>query len=254
MKNVIYIMICIPILVYFPSCCKDEKATPSDLLGEITVALDANKTSVRTKEALIGNMICDGLKKEMERRAEIVDFTVINGGDIRFNSEKRPNGIYPAGMFTSAMIEEMLPFANANVIVKVTGKELKSIFERSVAQLPLAQGPFLQVSKELKIIIDTSKVPQLINELVNPPVIVFPGRRIISIKINNVEYDSLATYTMLVSDFLAEQSDNDGYVTFRNIPANKKENLGDNYQDAIKQYIKLYTPLTPVIQGRILYQ
>lgn len=255
MRNLYYIFICFILAFCIQSCCKETNLSPSDILGQITVDLDASKSLLRTKETLIGNMICDGIKKEMDLRGETVDFVIMNGGAIRFNSSTRPSGIYPAGTFTSAMIDEMLPFNNANVIVKVTGKELKSIFERSVAVLPLTSpGSFLQVSQELKITIDTTKAPQLINDLVDPPIIVIPGSRIISIKINNVEYDSLATYTLVVSDFIAEQTENDGYVTFRNISADKKENLGDNQVDAVKNYIKLNASVTPHLEGRIIYQ
>lgn len=254
MKIVYVIFSCFILALCFQSCCKENDLPPSDVLGEILVDLDANKTIVRTKEALIGNMICDGIKNEMDRRGETVDFAIMNGGGIRFDVNKRPSGIYLAGVITSATVDEMLPFGNANVIVKVTGRELKSIFERSVAQLPLAAGPFLQVSHQVKIIIDTTKAPQVINELVSPPVIVSYGRRIISIKINNVEYDSLANYVLVVNDFLAEQTDNDGYVAFRNITADRKENLGDDQADAVKQYIKLNTPITSVIGNRIVYQ
>jgi 2',3'-cyclic-nucleotide 2'-phosphodiesterase (5'-nucleotidase family) len=254
MKNSYIILSCFIFLLGFQSCCKDDNLSPSDILGEVTVDLDANKSLIRTKEALIGNMICDGIKYEMGRRGELVDFAIMNGGGIRFDPNIRPSGIYKAGIFTSATVDEMLPFGNTNVIVKITGKELKSIFERSVAQLPLAEGPFLQVSRELKITIDTTKAPQVINELVTPSIIIFPGSRIISIKFNNVEYDSLAIYTLVVNDFLAEQTDNDGYITFRNISADRKENLGDDIADAVKQYIKFNTPITPVLSGRIVYQ
>lgn len=244
----------IAVSVVLQACCKDNDTAPSQLLGTITVDLDANKNSVRTKETLIGNMICDGIKEEMDRRGEATDFVVMNGGGIRFSQAKHPNGIYPAGEITSDIVDEMLPFGNANVIVQITGKQLKSIFERSAAQLPSAQGAFLQVSKELAITIDTTKQPQIINVLVNPPVIVSEGKRITSIKINNANYDSTATYKIVVTSFYAYEANNDGYVTFRNIPANKKENLGDDQADVIKQYIKLYTPVMPVIQGRIVYQ
>lgn len=255
MNNIYHVLNSIILVFSIQSCCKETNPPPSDILGQITVDLDANKSLLRTKETLIGNMICDGIKKEMDLRGEVVDFVVINGGAIRFNSSTRPSGIYPSGIFTSDMLDEMLPFNNANVIVKVTGKELKSIFERSVAVLPLTSpGSFLQVSKELKITIDTTNAPQVINELVDPPIIVTPGSRIISIKINNVEYDSLATYTLVIGDFIAEQTENDGYVTFRNISADKKENLGDNQADAVKNYIKLNAPITPHIEGRIIYQ
>lgn len=254
MKIIYTIQTCFILIFGFQSCCKEDDLSPSEILGEVTVELDANKSLVRTKETLIGNMICDGIKNEMERRGIVIDFVLMNGGNIRFDASARPNGIYMAGVYTSATIDEMLPFGNANVIVKVTGKELKSLFERSVAQLPLAAGPFLQVSLALKITIDTTKAPQVINELITPGVIVYPGNRITSIKINNVEYDSLKTYTLAVNDFLAEDADNDGYITFRNIGADKKENLGDSQADVVKQYIKLNTPITPVISGRIIFQ
>lgn len=251
MKNKCAIFFYFILALCFQSCCKDTIEEPV-ALGEIKVNLDASKSEVRTKETLIGNMICDAIKADAERKGKVVNFAVMNGGDIRFSAENRPSGIYPAGLFTTEMIDEMLPFGNTNVVVKVTGKELKSIFERSVAQLPIAKGPFLQVSKELKIIIDTTKAPQIINELVEPNVIVSNGNRIVSIKINNVEYDSLATYTLVTSDYIAEG--NDGYVTFRNISADKKGNLGEDQSGALKEYIILNTPLTPVIEGRISYQ
>lgn len=255
MGNLYYVCTYFIVAFGIQSCCKEINQPPSDVLGQITVDLDANSTILRTKETLIGNMICDGIKKEMDLRGETVDFVIMNSGAIRFDPGIHPNGIYPAGIFTSAMVDEMLPFENANVIVKVTGKELKSIFERSVALYPsTVSGPFLQISKELKIIIDTTKIPQVINDLVDPPVIVTPGNRIVSIKINNVEYDSLATYKVVVNEFIAEQTDNDGYVTFRNISTDKKENLGDNQAETVKNYIKLNTPIIPHLEGRIIYQ
>lgn len=251
MKNKCSIFFYFILALCFQSCCKDTVEEPV-ALGEIKVDLDASKNELRSKETLIGNMVCEAIKADAERRGRVVSFSIMNGGGIRFNPESRPSGIFPAGLFTSEMIDEMLPFGNTNVVVKVTGKELKSIFERSVAQLPLAVGPFLQVSKELKIIIDTTKAAQVINELVEPHVIVINGNRIVSIKINNVEYDSLATYTLVTSDFIA--NGNDGYVTFRNISADKKENLGEDQSGAVKEYIILNTPLTPTIEGRIIYQ
>lgn len=251
MKNKCAIFFYFILILCFQSCCKETIEDPV-ALGEIKVDLDASKNELRTKETLIGNMVCDAIKADAERKGRSVNFSIMNGGGIRFNPESRPSGIYPAGLFTTEMIDEMLPFGNTNVVVKVTGKELKNIFERSVAQLPMATGPFLQVSKELKIVIDTTKTAQVINELVEPHVIVTNGNRIVSIKINNVEYDSLVTYTLVTSDFIA--NGNDGYVTFRNISADKKENFDEDQSGAVKEYIIINTPLTPTIEGRIIYQ
>jgi 2',3'-cyclic-nucleotide 2'-phosphodiesterase (5'-nucleotidase family) len=245
--NTIYFLL----LTGLYSCCKDDIEEPV-ALGEIKVNLDASKPGLRSREVLIGNLVSDALKFDAEHKGKDVDFAIMNGGGIRFSQETRPSGIYPAGLFTNAMVDEMLPLGNSSVIVKVTGKELKNIFERSVAQLPLAQGPFLQVSKELKITIDTTQSPQIINQLVEPNVIVSNGNRIVSIKINNVEYDTLGTYTLVTSDFIA--NGNDGYVTFKNISSDRKESLGEDQSGGVKEYIIVNSPLTPVLEGRIIYQ
>jgi 5'-nucleotidase / UDP-sugar diphosphatase len=251
MKNIRVFFFIIVLATAFSACCKDEVEDLATL-GEIKANLNASKSEVRKKETLIGNFIADAIKSEAESKGIAVDFAMENGGGIRFNEEIRPSGIYPAGLFTTEMIDEMLPFGNTSAIVTVTGKELKEIFERSVAQLPLAQGPFLQVSKELKIVIDTTQSPQVINELVEPNVIVNEGNRIVSIKINDVEYDSLATYKLITSDFIA--AGNDGYVTFKNIGNDKKVQLGENQTGAVKEYLILHSPLLPIIEGRIVYQ
>jgi 5'-nucleotidase/UDP-sugar diphosphatase len=237
--------------VLLSSCCKDEFEKPV-ALGEIKMNLDASKSEVRTKETLIGNLIADAMKADAERKDKSVDFALMNGGGIRFDQETRPSGIYPSGLFTSEMVDEMLPFGNTNAIVKVTGKELKSILERSVAQLPLAEGPFLQLSAEIKITVDTTKAPQIINDLIEPNVIIYNGSRIKSIKINNVEYDSTATYTLITSDFIA--AGNDGYVALKNIAPDKKEDLNEDQTGALKEYIILKTPITPVIEERIVFE
>lgn len=234
------------------SCCKENEEVQAPSLGQITVDLDASKTNIRTKETLIGNMIADGLKAYVLLKAENVDFAIINGGAIRFDPLKRPNGIYQAGNFTSEIVGEILPFGDILVIVKVKGSELKKIFERSVAQLPQAGGSFLQISKELKIEVDLTQQPQIIDETVEPSVIVTEGERITSIKINNVEYDPLVEYTLVSSDFLV--NGNDGFGTFISIPPNKKEYLEDPLTEAVQEYIIVNSPVTPVIEGRITIQ
>lgn len=232
------------------SCCKEkeDEAQPA-ALGQITVDLDASKSTVRTGEALIGNMITDAFKAYALSKEKKIDFAIINGGDIRFDAEKRSNGIYPSGFFTTGIIDEILPFGNVLVIVKVKGLELKKIFERSVALLPQSSGPFLQISKELKIEVDLSKQSQVIDETVEPAVIVTEGERVTSIKINNVEYDPMADYNLAAPNFIAEG--NDGYTTFNDISFNKKEFLEDNVTNAVNEYIILNSPVTPALEGRI---
>ena len=132
---------------YFVGCKKRTRTPEATTLGTITVDLNANNRVVRKKEALIGNLICDAIYKSLLSKGKTIDGAFVNGGNIRFNSEIRPNGIYPAGQFTDQMVTEMMPFGNEIMIVKVNGRQLKEIFERSLANYPVAKGPFLQISK-----------------------------------------------------------------------------------------------------------
>lgn len=252
MKFLHFISSVLAIFLLLASCCKEPEQTEPVSLGEISVDLDANKNHIRTEESLIGNLVADAFMDYAFSKGKQVDFALVNSGNIRFNPETRPSGIYPAGLFTGEMVDEMLPFGDFGEIVKVTGTELKEIFERSVAQLPEAKGPFLQLSEGVKIEVDLSKQRQIIDETLDPEVIVTPGKRIVSIKINSNEIDSLKEYTLFAPDFIT--LGNDGYVTFFNIPETKKESLGEDISIALKNYIILNSPVTPFIEGRITFK
>lgn len=250
MKTTLRVLCFILLMIMADACRKDEHLPEPTPLGTVTVDLDAKDNVVRKKEALIGNMICDAIFDNVVSKGKTIDFAVVNGGGIRFSASKRSNGIYPAGIITSEMVDEMLPFGNATVLVKLNGKELKSVFERAVAQYSLTKGQFLQVSKEIQVTIDTNQSPQVIN--IDGSVIINPGNRISSIKIQEVMLDSNTVYTVAFSDFIAEG--NDGYVTLKNLSPAMKESLLENQSNAIKEYIILNTPVTPVIENRIKFQ
>ena len=244
-------LITISYIIFLSSCCEERIKPDTVVVGEVLIDLDANRQTVRTQEALIGNMVADAFMEYVVLKDKTIDFAVINGGNLRFNEDIRPEGIYPAGEWTRGMVEELLPFGNFGVIVSVTGSQLKSIFERSVAQLPLAKGPFLQVSKEVKVIIDTSasQQPQIINETQDQ--IITEGTRILSIKINDIEYNADSTYIFMGTDFMIEG--NDGHVTLANISDDQKENLGEDLVIALENYLKTHSPVQPKLEGRITF-
>ncbi|OFX25519.1 MAG: hypothetical protein A2041_08990 [Bacteroidetes bacterium GWA2_31_9b] len=256
MKNIRTLSIIVLASIFLFSCDED-KPKSSNVVGEITVDLDANKTHVRAEESLIGNLVADAYKEYAESKGKTIDFAIINGGSIRYSESTRLDGIYPAGDFTDEMIEEIFPWTDeVHTVVTVTGSELKSIFERSVSSLPTEyKGWFLQVSKELKIQVNLSLQPQVLNETVNPIIIDTEGERIVSIKINNIEYSPESEYTLLTSDWISLGED--GYVTFANISSTLKENLDcggcEMNEVALIQYIEKYTPVTPVIENRITF-
>ncbi len=248
-KMNIYLLICILILSLV-SCRKSDGKPTSTAIGSSDVDLNAKEDIVRKKEALLGNVVSDALKLYYENKGEVFDFALTIGGSIRYDAQLRPDGIYPKGTITVEMIDEMLPFGNSSAIVTVTGTQLKEMLERSVAQYPLAKGPFLQCSKEIKYKIDTLQSPQVIN--IDETQIVSPGSRIDSIYINGISYQASAEYRVLVSDYIAKG--NDGYVTLKNLPSSSKKMFSDNQANAVKDYFLIESPIKPVFEGRIYFK
>ncbi len=250
MKAIHIFIVLIIIMVANGSCRKKSRVPEATTLGTITVDLDANPEVIRKRESLIGNFICDAIAKKMAFKGKAFDFVLVNSGNIRFSSSIRPSGIYPAGPVTDKMADEMLPFGDESVIVKLNGKQLKEVFERSIAQYPLNKGPFMQLSNNIKIIIDTTKNPQTIN--INQDEIINTGHRITSIKINNTDLDTFAIYTVVLPSYIAEG--NDGYVTLKKLSASLKETVADEQVNAVKELLINDGTVTPVLEGRIIFQ
>ena len=148
------------------------------------------------------------------------------------------------------MIDEMLPFGDESVIVKLNGKQLKEVFERSIAQYPLKKGPFLQLSKNIKITIDSTKDAQTIN--FNEDEIVSAGHRITAIIINNTLCDSLTIYSVVLPSYIAEG--NDGFVTLKKLAPSLKERLEGEQVNAVKELLINDATVTPVLESRIIFQ
>lgn len=233
------------------SCCKEDTTVPSDTIAETTVDLDANSSVVRAKESIIGNLIADAILFHANDQGAEADFAVINGGGIRFDREILSSGIYPKGPITDGQAENMLPFENSAVLVTLTGTQMREIFERSVSEVESLRGQFLQVSKGMSVQYDLSKPAQIVNETVEPNVVSTPGQRVVSIKIGGVEVVDSLTYKGIFPDFITEG--NDGYVTFTTVPESLKKPLDFLLVEALKEYLILHSPVTPVLEQRITY-
>lgn len=249
-SNIWFLFAILLVGISISSCRKNEPEPEPVVIGFINVDLDANKNLIRKKEALIGNFVSEGIIEIVRSKGYEIDLCLINSGGIRYSEETRPSAIYPAGNITNGDIDEMLPFGDIAVIVEVTGSQLKEILERSVAQYPEAKGAFAQLSKEIRIVVDSLANEQQID--LSGSTIISPGERITSIKINDIDYDPIGIYHILVTNFMAEGGD--GYVTMKNIPSSKKVVLSDFISSYIKEYIIINSPITPVLDGRIEYQ
>jgi len=247
------------VLISMMGCGADDVATQDEVdqsvIGFTTVALDANKPVVRGGESVLGNLIADSFLKHAIEKGFEVDFAMINGGNIRFDSSVHPSGIYPIGELTRADVNEILPFNNTGIIIQITGAELKSTLERSVHELPIPAGTngggaFLQLSAGVQVIVDTRQQTQVIDELNNEMTIVTEGERIIQLLINGESLDLSKTYLVLLSSFAA--SGGDGFIVVGNIEQTRKIDLGEPLRNALEGYLIANTPVSPIIENRIL--
>ena len=261
-KNLNYESLMMLFLIFcFLGCGADEivsiPESDDSIVGFTTVDLDANKPVVRGGEAVLGNLIADSFLFYAIDEGYDVDFAMANGGNIRFNSTTRSSGIYPSGDITQDDINELLPFNNSGIIVEITGLELRSTIERSVHALPISEGSsgngaFAHVSSGVQIVVDTSLPAQIIDELNNVETIATEGERVVQVTINGELLDIQQTYLVLIPSFAA--GGGDAYVMLGAISDDRKIDLGEPLKFALKDYLELNSPVTPIIENRIIVE
>ena len=225
----------------------------SATIGYTKVDLDARKSVVRTRESNLGDLITDSW---MERFPQ-ADLAITNGGGIRGDR------IFPAGVITYKTLLDIHPFGNTVVIVKLTGKELKQIFEISGSALRVKgdgcedssrapTGGFLQVSG-VKVTYDLSKAPfcaeydgRAVKKVINA------GERVKELlvydkktgKYEPVQDDKV--YTVLINSWMA--GGGDGYYIFMD---KDKTDTNQTIPDVLMYYVKKHSPIAPKVEGRI---
>lgn len=116
------------------------------IVGTSEVALDGLRTSVRTMETNLGNLIADAYIHSAEKYAtatgsnfpNLIAFT--NGGGVRNNT------VIPAGSISLKTVNDVLPFSNFLVVVPdVTPAKLKELLENAVRSAPGEGGQFAQI-------------------------------------------------------------------------------------------------------------
>ncbi|MCW8997286.1 MAG: 5'-nucleotidase C-terminal domain-containing protein, partial [Kangiellaceae bacterium] len=104
------------------ACSSDDVAVAPQIdetiVGFSQVDIDANKPVVRGGESIFGNLVADAMYFHAIQQGFQVDAAIINGGNLRFNGDSRPDGIYLAGPITRDNIAEMLPFQNTALVMQ----------------------------------------------------------------------------------------------------------------------------------------
>lgn len=189
--------------------------------------------SVRSTETILGNLITDGmLNKAKNYSTEPVIMAVQNGGGIR--------AAIDAGPVTVGEVITVLPFGNTLATMKLTGAEVKEMFERSVRSAPREDGAFLHVSGA-KVTYDSSKAA---------------GERVVSIQYINdageyVDIDPAASYVVATNAFTAKGGDNFD-VLEKVYKEGRVTDLGLSDWENFAEHLKSLTTVPSEVEGRII--
>ena len=196
------------IKAFLASKVKDTTSVP---VAISPVALDTRAASIRTGETIAGRLASYIMREKFN-----TDIAFQNGGGFRGDK------VIPAGPITDQDINTMFPFGNKMTVLKVSGKNLKQLLERSVHKLPASSGAFLQISG-LKFTLNLNGQPQEleINSKGKPTKIKTAGSRVSNIKImdKSGNYKSLnetRKYSIATNSYLARGGD--GYIMLKDVP------------------------------------
>ena len=193
-------------------------------IGFFGNALNTSRNLVRSQEMPFGNFITDSLRHYAQ-----TDIALINGGFIRGNKSYTKGGI-----ISRSDIMTELPFRTHLNVVTLTGNQIRQLLEKSVSEVELAKGRFLQVSG----LSFTYSIKQP------------AGERVTSILVNGSKLNSQQVYSVATSDYLARGGD--GYDTF-----NKAVKQEDNTQktplisDIVIHVIQQQKTIFPMLESRI---
>ncbi|HVM11246.1 MAG TPA: 5'-nucleotidase C-terminal domain-containing protein [Actinomycetota bacterium] len=193
----------------------------------------------RLREVALGNLITDAMRETYGTQ-----IAVQNGGGIRAplpssylpadTSLRRTTPGYAAGPPYDLVVGDIytvLPFGNAVLTRTVTGLQLWSMLEHSVAPIPSSNGRFLQVSG-FRFTYDAG-LP--------------PGSRVLSVTLDDGTsiLPDATTYTLATNNFM--NAGGDGYTML----ADGQGVTRDLDANVLLEYIRSKGTITPTIEGRI---
>ena len=197
------------------------------------VELSGTRENVRVRETNLGNVVADSLYEYGQTGFQNkTDIAVTNGGGLRETIAKdKP--------ITKGSVIAVLPFGNTISQIKVSGKNVLDMFEKSL-------GSILQVDKAGKTVLDENGQPLLepsggflhvsgakVYYDTNLP----SGKRVLRVEVKNHDtgaYDKLdlnKTYYLTTNDFLA--AGGDGYTM---LGGAREE--GPSMDEAFKNYLE----------------
>lgn len=192
---------------------------------------DGDRTSVRSNETILGNLITDGMLQAAKKEDREVSLALLNGGGIRSEID--------AGPVTTGDVIKVLPFSDSLVITELAGADLKKIFEMSVRNVPRENSGFLHIAGG-KIEFDSSKQA---------------GERVKNVYVKKgrgfVEVEDDAVYKIVTNSYLARGGE--GYEPFaESYKAGKMVDLGITDWENFREYLSQLENVPNKVDGRVV--
>lgn len=224
---------------------KNIEALKTQVIGKTLTALDGTRELVRTRETAMGNAITDGYMYVAEKAYDgDVDFAFTNGGGIRNDVKIEANGD-----ITKYHVINALPFNNYLTVVKgLTAQDIKAMFERAVENVPGQGGQFLQVSKDINVVFDSSK--EVGNRVQSITIYNYRTMGDLTIYADGSYIGTDLTFSVLTNNFTADGGDN--YPMLAAIPMTSKINIGYSYAQGFEIYIKEKSPISVEVGNRLV--
>ncbi|MGI9419618.1 MAG: bifunctional metallophosphatase/5'-nucleotidase [Geminicoccaceae bacterium] len=192
-------------------------------VGTTNVALDSRRSTVRSEESNMGNLIADATRETLG-----ADVSIANGGGIRGDRT------YDAGAtLTRKDILSELPFGNTAVLIELSGADLLAALENGVSQVEDTAGRFPQVSG-MRYTFDAAREP---------------GDRVTEVTVGGASLDLDATYKVAINDYI--YGGGDGYEALTRGDAIIDPSGAVLLASVVMDYIEAKGEVAPEVEGRI---
>ncbi len=192
-------------------------------IGRTEVELDSKRSSVRTRETNLGNLIVDAM-----REAVGADVAITNSGGIRGDR------IYPSGsVLTRRDILTELPFSNVTVKLEMVGAKIIQALENSVSRVADKAGRFPHVSG-MAFVYDPAAPA---------------GKRILSATVGTEVLHPEKVYSVATNDYIA--GGGDGYAVFKDARRLINASGAVLMATQVIDYISARGDIAPAVEGRI---
>lgn len=157
--------------VAFNDDCQALVDNPNERVAFIAKGTEVflDRPNARHANNAIGQAAADAFAWVFNSQTDVtakVDFGLINGGAVRDQGACVLRSILREGPLTRGVLGEILPFENPIRVVDLSEQEVFEVLELSVSRLfasptPITSpaGSFLQVSKEISMEVDCSRMP-----------------------------------------------------------------------------------------------